>query len=70
MLINELHPQMSLKTSLYVKTLNARASRAEKRDESAIHVYLSLFLCINNTDTTLHLQNLHVHGDHPQHRNW
>ena len=26
------------------------------------------YLKVNNTDTTLHLQNLHVHGNHPQHR--
>ena len=40
MLINELRPQMSLKASPYVETLYAGASRAEKRDGLAIHVYL------------------------------
>ena len=42
MLINELSPQMFLKTSPYVETLYARANRAEKRDGSALNVYISL----------------------------
>ena len=28
------------------------------------------YLKANNTDTTLHLQNLRVHGNRPQRRNW
>ena len=42
MLINKLCPQMSLKTSPYVETLYARASRAKKRDGLALPTYISL----------------------------